>query len=90
MAQLQPHTTQEELNIGLTVQPIRDTRKVHMKKRHFYPSTLQLVKEWYLFDYGKSLDIPEGVGMPITVFLVGYETGFSFPDRELLPSRGGG
>ena len=47
-------------------------------------------KRMVSFDYGKSLDIPEGVGMPITVFLVGYETGFSFPDRELFTFEGGG
>jgi hypothetical protein len=35
-------------------------------------------------DYGKILNIPEGVSMPITVFLVGYETGYLFPDRELF------
>ena len=26
--------------------------------------------------------------MPITVFLVGYETGYSFPDRELFTFEG--
>ena len=41
-------------------------------------------KKMVLFNYGKSLEIPEGVSMPITAFLVGYETGFSFPDRELF------
>ena len=45
-------------------------------------------KRMVSFDYGKSLDIPEGVGMPITIFLVGYETGFSFPDRELFTFEG--
>jgi hypothetical protein len=41
-----------------------------------------------LFNYGKSLEIPEGVSMPITAFLVGYETGFSFPDREIFTFEG--
>ena len=39
-------------------------------------------------DYGKSLMIPEGVSMPITVYLVAYETGYSFPDRELFTFEG--
>ncbi|MGB0356267.1 MAG: LamG domain-containing protein, partial [Opitutales bacterium] len=45
-------------------------------------------KKMVKLDYGKILNIPEGVSMPITVFLVGYETGYSFPDRELFTLEG--
>ncbi|MEE3060759.1 MAG: LamG-like jellyroll fold domain-containing protein, partial [Verrucomicrobiota bacterium] len=38
--------------------------------------------------YGKSLEIPDAVSMPMTVFMVGRETGFSFPDRELFTFEG--
>ena len=39
-------------------------------------------------NYGKSLRLPDGVSMPMTLFLVGYETGLSFPDRELFTFEG--
>ena len=45
-------------------------------------------KKMVSFDYGKSLRIPEGATMPITAFLVGYETGATFPDRELFTFEG--
>ena len=38
--------------------------------------------------YGKSLEIPDAVSMPMTVFMVGRETGFSFSDRELFTFEG--
>ena len=45
-------------------------------------------KKMVSFDYGKSLRIPEGATMPITAFLVGYETGATFPDREIFTFEG--
>ena len=39
-------------------------------------------------NYGKSLRLPDGVSMPMTLFLVGFETGLSFPDRELFTFEG--
>ena len=39
-------------------------------------------------DYGKSLRIPDAASMPMTIYLVGMETGFSFPDRELFTFEG--
>ena len=36
------------------------------------------------FGYGKNLLIPDAVGMPVTLFMFGRETGLSFPDRELF------
>jgi hypothetical protein len=39
-------------------------------------------------DYGKSLRIPNATSMPMTIYLVGFETGYSFPDRELFTFEG--
>ena len=45
-------------------------------------------KRMVKLDYGKSMRIPDASSMPMTIYLVGYETGFSFPDRELFTFEG--
>ena len=49
---------------------------------------LETGKRMILFDYGKSLRIPDATIMPMTVYLVGLETGSSFPERELFTFEG--
>ena len=45
-------------------------------------------KRMVKLDYGKSLRIPDAASMPMTIYLVGMETGFSFPDRQLFTFEG--
>ena len=41
-----------------------------------------------LLNYGKSLRMADAASMPMTIFLVGFETGLSFPERELFTFEG--
>ena len=85
-----------ELQHPLT-QVVKSWKDMTNNQRHAYSSYEQAPvssfdpttgKKMVKLDYGKKLNIPEGVSMPITVFLVGYETGYSFPDRELFTFEG--
>ena len=65
-------------------------RHAHSESSYAPTTSFELTtgKKTVALGYGKSLAIPDAVSMPMTLFMVGRETGFSFPDRELFTFEG--